>query len=123
MFGADLTIWTPDGHHRHVQVSHVAQDCCPAMSGGMQVPDCMLGRQEFGTVADLREPSEEVVHHDGCDEGLAQPSGQADKRVVQQGLLHYCHLVRPLCNAGWVHPRLCSKPVHTRALEPLLLAW
>ncbi len=58
---------------------------------------------------DLREPPEEVVHDHSCDEGCAQPGGQADQGVPQQRLLHDGDLVGSLYDACRIHPRARGK--------------
>lgn len=49
-----------------------------------------------GTAVCLWEPSGEVVHHNCCNEGLAQACGEADKGVVKEGCLDDLKLVGPL---------------------------
>ena len=53
----------------------------------------------------LREPPREVVHDDGCNEGLAQACRQAHQGVVQESCLDDGQLVAALLGSERVHPR------------------
>lgn len=63
----------------------------------------------------LWKPAGEVVHDDSSDERLAQTSGQADKRVLQQSGLDDVHLVCPLVDCSWVYPVLGIRPAAAAA--------
>ncbi len=51
------------------------------------------------------EPAVHIVHDDGCDQRFAEAGGQADKRVVEQGVARDAVLVRAFLREFGEHPR------------------
>ena len=48
-----------------------------------------------------------VVHHDRCDERLAESRRERDERVAEERALHDLQLVRACLHVRRVDPRLC----------------
>ncbi len=50
----------------------------------------------------LGEPAIEVVHYYRGNEGLSEPCGKANQRILEEGLMNYRELVLAFGIIGWI---------------------